>query len=103
MHNRIKQLLALLICGAALAATIGLRYDYPDDEFPHIKEFRLYGNGDTLLGTSTNLTIRADFAAGEHSVYVTAVSHDGVESDKSNTVTFWVPMAVTNIAVIITQ
>ena len=99
-----KRLLAsLLLCIAAIAASVGFRYEYPPDELQYIKEFRLYGNGDTLLGTSTNLTIRADFTAGEHSVYVTAVSHDGVESDKSNTVTFWVPRAVTNIAVIITQ
>lgn len=98
-----RRLLAFLFCFSALAAGVGFLYEYPEDELPRIKEFRLYGNGDAFLGTSTNLTIRADFAAGEHSVYVTAVSHEGIESDKSNVVTFWVPRAVTNIAVIITQ
>lgn len=101
-----KRLLSLLIylsAFTALAAIVRFAYEYPQDELPSIREFRLYGNGDVLLGTSTNLTIRADFDAGEHNVYVTAVSHDGVESDKSNIVTIWVPRAVTNIAVVITQ
>lgn len=98
-----KRILSLLLCVSALAASVRFAYEYPPDELPRIREFRLYGNGDVLLGTSTNLTIRADFDAGEHSVYVTAVSHDGIESDKSNTVSFWVPRAVTNIAVIVTQ
>lgn len=98
-----RRLLAFLLCFSALAAGVRFAYDYPPDEFLMVHEFRLYGNGDTLLGTSTNLTIRADFSAGEHSVYVTAVSHEGIESDKSNIVTFYVPRAVTNIAVVITQ
>lgn len=70
---------------------------------------RIYQLRMDVAAGSTNMlaevkakTFNAKLSSGEHVVYVTAVSTDGIESEPSNAVTVWVPSAVKNVAVVIT-
>lgn len=55
-----------------------------------------------MLAEVKQKSFDAKLSAGEHIVYVTAVSTNGIESEPSNAVTVWVPAAVKNVAVVIT-
>lgn len=97
-----KRFIALLIiCCAACAATVKFGWNYDAQEQTKLEGFRFYDKG-TVLGMTTNLTFTGTFGQGEHTVWVTAVSLAGIESDPSDSVTFWVPTRPTSIAIVIT-
>lgn len=99
-----KRFLAFLLLTAS-ALAVQLAWD--DDANPpdRIRGYRFYdvtAGATNMLAEVKDKAFDAKLSAGEHVVYVTAVSTDGIESEPSNAVTVWVPAAVKNVAVVIT-
>lgn len=99
-----KTLLAsIILCAVAFAAAVQFAWDDPNPP-NRIRGYRFY---DVQAGTTNMLaevptkTYRGTFAPGDHIVWVTAVSNEGIESEPSVSVNFWVPHAITNFSVII--
>lgn len=87
-----KLLLAILVCGAAMAASVGFIWD--DNLNPPTTQYRLY----RLVGTeyvrvvqTAEKTVTVDVPVGPQTFVVRAVSSQGIESDNSNVVSVDVP------------